>query len=257
MLDHGLDLTVKTDPLGFEYGPDCFGPDPERRRLDDIRQSLRDPGCAGPEVVYAIVMDIGSPARRDDLVVRHLLYGAVVCATGQLGDEPIRSQGHVHRKSPRAGMPTPEVYEFWSGRGFVLMQEHDGDDPGACYAVEAGPGDVVVVPPGWAHATLSATPDQPLAFGAWCDRAYAFDYQSVRAHRGLAWFARLQGGALCWERNPSYAASELIVKLPEPYAQLGLEPGVSIWRQYLSDPGRFDFVPDPARAASHWPVFVP
>ena len=38
------------------------------------------------------------------------------------------------------------------------MQERAADDPGRCYAIEAGPGEVVVVPPGWAHATVSVDP---------------------------------------------------------------------------------------------------
>ena len=43
----GLAVTARRDPLGF--GPGVTGPEPERRRLDAIRQSLRDPGCDGPD----------------------------------------------------------------------------------------------------------------------------------------------------------------------------------------------------------------
>ncbi|NCG23179.1 MAG: glucose-6-phosphate isomerase, partial [Actinobacteria bacterium] len=163
--DHGLDLEVHTDPLGFTYGSNCTGPTPELRYLDDIRATLLDPECTGPDIAYAIVMDIAPESVRDDLRRRNLCFGVVTYAAGRLGREPVRSQGHVHKRSPHTGISTPEVYEVWSGRAVILMQEHAAEDPGRCFAVAAEAGDVVVVPPGWVHATISADPTVPLIAG--------------------------------------------------------------------------------------------
>src|SRR5262245_49949845 len=91
--DPGLDIHPLLQPLDFEYGPDSFGPTVERRRLDDIRASLRDPGCTGPDIVYAIAMDTGKPKHKKLLQERMLLYGIVTYAAGRLGREPVRSQG--------------------------------------------------------------------------------------------------------------------------------------------------------------------
>lgn len=255
--DHGLDLEASTDPLGFEYGPNCFGPQPELRRLDDIRPSLRDPDCDGPSIVYAIAMHVGDPTHRDAIEARHLCYGVVTYAAGQLGDEPIRSQGHVHRRSPLTGRSTPELYEVWSGRAIILMQESDGDDPGRCFAVDAGPGDMVLVPPGWAHATISGDPSQPLTFGAWCDRDYGFEYQGVKHHGGLAWYPIVRDGSVEFEPNRRYEARPLERKQPAMYAELGLDPNLSIWRQFTIDPDRFAFVHDPRLANCEWESFTP
>ncbi len=73
------------------------------------------------------------------------------------------------------GWSTPEVYQIWSGSAIIYMQEHADDMPGKCYAIYAQPGDVVIVSPAWAHATISANPDVPLTFGAWCDQDYGLD----------------------------------------------------------------------------------
>ncbi|MEX0885502.1 MAG: glucose-6-phosphate isomerase family protein [Phycisphaeraceae bacterium] len=254
----GLDLHATTSPLGFAYGSDCFGPAPELRRLDAIRPSLREPDCDGPDPVYAIAMDVGRPVHRAELEHRHLLFGVVTYAAGRLGPEPVRSQGHVHKLSPRVGWSTPEVYEVWSGRAVILMQESDGDDPGRCFAVEVGPGEVVIVPPGWAHATISADVDQPLTFGAWCDRDYGFVYDGVRAHGGLAWFPLVDDDdALTWQPNDRYDRRELVCKVPEKYTTLGIEPGKPIYEQFDTDRDRFMFVPEPARAENVWHGFVP
>lgn len=254
----GFDIRPTRDPLGFDYGPGVFGPECELRSLDAIRPSLRDPACSGPDPVYAIAMDVGSEDRRDDLVKRNLLYGAVAFAAGRLGSEPVRSQGHVHAVSASCGASTPELYEIWGGRAVILMQESDGADPGRCFAVAAGQGETVVVPPGWAHATISADPRQPLVFGAWCVRDFGFDYTGVRARAGLAWFPLLEGDTLRWQFNHRYTAHRsLIEKPPESYENLGLRPGVPIWRQYLDDPESVMWVARPERAASVWPGFVP
>ncbi|MCC7474996.1 MAG: hypothetical protein IT425_06340 [Pirellulales bacterium] len=257
-VDPGFNIVPSTLPLGFSYGPGCFGPKIELRSLDSIRQSLLDPNCMGPDPVYAIAMDVGRIEDRQQLVERNLLFGAVAYAAGRLGYEPVRSQGHVHKPSPRNGWSTPEVYEIWSGQAVVLMQEFDRDDPGRCFAVEAGRGDVVIVPPGWAHATISADSEQPLVFGAWCDRDYGFVYEGVRAHGGLAWFPILgPSGRIQWQQNPTFSSQDLCTKAPADYSYLGLQRGTPIYRQFIEQHNRFDFVPQPALAATFWKDFVP
>lgn len=254
----GFDIQPTTDPLGFRYGPGVFGPECELRSLDAIRPSLRDPQCAGPDPVYAIAMDVGTENCRADLLDQNLLFGVVTYAAGRLGDEPVRSQGHIHAVSASCGRSTAELYEIWSGRAVILMQENAEDDPGRCFAVTAGPGETVVVPPDWAHATISADPNLPLTFGAWCVRDFGFDYRGVRAHAGLAWFPRLDGDTLAWDRNPRYpVARELVTKSPANYSSLGLRSGIPIWQQYLDDPDSVMWVPRPDRAEQIWLNFVP
>jgi glucose-6-phosphate isomerase len=257
-MNPGFDIRPTRDPMGFAYGPGVFGPPCELRSLDAIRPSLRDPNCEGPDPVYAIAMDVGTDDRREDLLHRNLLFGVVTYAAGRLGQEPVRSQGHIHAVSPSCGRSTAELYEIWSGRAVILMQERAEDDPGRCFAVEAGPGEVVVVPPDWAHATISADPEEPLTFGAWCVRDFGFDYRGVRAHGGLAWFPRLEKDHLVWDFNERYPVqAELIRKSPGNYKALGLRSGVPIWQQYLENPEAVMWVPRPERADLLWADFVP
>ena len=254
----GFDIKPEYDPMGFVYGADCFGPRVENRMLDAIRGSLRDPSCEGPGVVYSIAMDVGKTKDRGDLIARHLLYGVVMYAAGKLGREPIRSQGHIHKISPLSNASTPEIYEIWEGRGIIYMQENGGVDPGRCFAVEAGPGQVVVVPPGWTHATISGDPDHPLVFGAWCDREYGFEYDKVRERKGIAWFPLFDAaGNIEWERNTEYAKSILTVKQPEDYPALGIVSGEPIYSTYERAPETFMYVPHPQLKQDIWASFVP
>ena len=254
----GFDILPTQKPMGFHYGKNVFGPKVENRTLDSIRKSLMNPECEGPDPVYSIAMDVGKKEHLETLKKLHLLYGVVTYAAGRLGNEPVRSQGHIHKVSPKSGWSTPEVYEIWSGKAIIYMQETAKDDPGRCFAVEAGPGEVVIVPPYWAHATISAEPNQPLTFGAWCDRAYGFEYEDVRAHKGLAWFPIIDHeGKITWQKNPLYNECELIEKSPEDYAFLGIKKGISIYRQFEEDNERFQFVPFPEKNWKEWENFIP
>lgn len=254
----GFDIRPTTQPMGFEYGPNVFGPYVENRTLDSIRKSLRYPNCSGPDPVYSIAMDVGKSEHLPILEKLHLLYGAVTYAAGRLGDEPVRSQGHIHKVSPLSGWSTPEVYEIWSGKAIIYMQETADDQPGRCFAVVAKPGDVVIVPPYWAHATISADPEQPLTFGAWCDREYGFEYDAVLAHKGLAWFPVIsENGEIEWQKNTNYLDSELIVKSPEIYTEFDIEPGKSIYTQFEEKFEKFEFVPQPHIIAKIWIKFTP
>ena len=69
----GLQIEATKEPLGFFYGQGVFGPKEEVRRLEDIRHSLEDKNCDGPEELYAIVMDIGN---EEDLCSRGHRTGA-------------------------------------------------------------------------------------------------------------------------------------------------------------------------------------
>lgn len=256
--DPGLPLRLSESELAFEYGPNVFGPAPEMRRLDAIRPSLRDPECDGPDPVYGIAMDIGREQDRPLLQKGMLLFGAVVYAAGALGKEPVRSQGHIHAVAPHSGWSPPEVFEIWSGTAIVYAQQRAEDDPGRCVAILARAGDKVVVPPGWVHCVINADFGNRMAFGAWCDRQYGFEYAGVRAHHGLAWFPMLtDSGEIAWERNPRYSQSTLEHRLPRPYPELGLDAQRSLYGQFVESPESVMFVADPQRAANCWPTFIP
>lgn len=256
--DSGLNIKPLFAPLGFSYGKDCFGPEVENRTLDAIRKSLQDPDCEGPEIVYSIAMDVGKIKDKEEIVDRNLLYGVVTYEKGKLGNEPVRSQGHIHAVSSSCNSSTCEVYEIWSGSAYILMQEKAAVNPGRCFAVLANVGDVVIVPPYWAHATIVADIEKRLTFGAWCVRDYGFDYEEVRAYKGLAYFPIVnEDSSITFIKNENYGFSELIVKSPREYKEFNIEKEKSIYRQFEENPDRFLFVSNPELAEDKWINFIP
>jgi glucose-6-phosphate isomerase len=254
--DPGIAVEPKQSPLGFRYGVGVFGPPIEYRRMDAIRTSLLDPQCSGPDPVYAIAMDIGKTCHHESLQNRHLLFGAVIYATGRLGRELVRSQGHVHAVSARSGTSTPELIEVWTGQAIVYLQEHVADDPGRCIAILAQEGDIVVVPPAWAHQVISANPNENLAFGAWCVRDYRFEYAGVRSRHGLAWYPLLQAGALCWQVNPLYQKSPLQFCAARLYPELELNGLRPIYAEFENSPEGLSWISDPQLGSEFWEQVV-
>jgi glucose-6-phosphate isomerase len=256
--DSGLAVRWCDTTRTFEYGEEVFGPEPEHRRLATIRASLHNPDCEGPDPVYSIVMDVGRKEHLAELHRRMLLFGVVEYPAGRLGNEPVRSQGHVHALSLHSGWSAPELFEIWEGRAIIYAQQHATDDPGRCIIVEANPGDQVVVPPGWAHCVINADPNARMIFSAWCDRQFGFVYDEVRAHGGLAWYPLLDDqDEIHWHPNPRYATASLSCHKARSYAELGLCESLPIYEQFARNQESVQWVSDPNRFATLWPSFEP
>jgi glucose-6-phosphate isomerase len=187
-----------------------------------------------------------------------LLYGIVAYAAGRLGQEPTRSQGHVHAIAPHSGWSPPEIFEILEGKAIIYAQQSTDDDPGRCVAVVAQEGDKVIVPPEWAHCVINADPTRRMVFGAWCDRQYGFIYVGVRRHGGLAWFPTLTAvNEIEWRANPAYRVSNLDVHPARAYPELDLLPDCGLYQQFVRNPDSVMWVSDPSRKRTVWGDFSP
>lgn len=252
MKKFGIDITPIHDKMDFKYGKQVVGPVPEIRRIEDIRQSLQDTNAKTPEELYCIAMDVYRVQDRELLDERNLLFGIVTYSKGQIGKEPVRSQGHIHAISPSCNASTCEVYEIWEGEAYIYMQPSGSDDAGICYAVHATVGDVVVVPPGWVHATINADINTNMTFGAWCVKDYSFDYKDVRKHNGIAFFPEVVRGEIEWKFNANYKTGELQVKEARTYPELDIDKNIPIYQQFTENPDKFLFVSHPILANNIW-----
>jgi glucose-6-phosphate isomerase len=244
----GLDIELDLDGLAFRFGPAMHAVPEERRPLSAIQASLMEPACRGPDTLYTIYMDFCRRAEREQVTRDGLLYGGVIYAAGAMGREFVRSQGHVHTVNEQ-GVSFPEVYEFWHGRGLLYMQREVAPEVTDCRVTACGPGDVVIVPPGWMHTTVNAG-DEPLAFGAWCSREQGFDYEGVRRLQGPGWYFLADGSRV---RNPRYT------RVPEPidhpvraYPEFDMVQQRPIYGQYLERPSRLRFMSHPHEFMEAW-----
>src|SRR5439155_15388142 len=157
--------------------------------LDDVRAMLADPQATGPERLYTIYMDIYRAEDGPALQEQGLLYGAVVYNHGAIGQERLRSQGHIHSEKIGVGLRYSEVYEFWTGHGLVYLQKELAPEVTRAFLVRVGPGDKLVIPFGWVHLVVTEG-DEVLSFGAWCARENVLEYEELRTLGGPAHFVQ-------------------------------------------------------------------
>ncbi|MBL1229728.1 glucose-6-phosphate isomerase [Enterococcus sp. BWB1-3] len=251
----GLNIWLNEAELKLEFGEGLFYPErAEKRHLNDIRSSLLNKHAEGPEVLYTIAMDVGKEGHYKDLKKRNLLYGIVAYNDGLIGNELVRSQGHIHAVSPSCQSSTPEVYEILQGQAYIYMQEFVGEVPGHCIAIAAKQGDIVIVPPNWAHYTVNASIDEKMLFGAWCIRDYAFEYKEIREKQGLAFYPVMENNQVKWLKNNHYREAKLIEKTTRLYPEFGLSKE-NIYVQYEKQPSLFEFVTKPLNYRHLWENF--
>ena len=246
----GFPVELDATALSLTFGTGVTTAPVVVRRLDEVRGLLRDPLADGPDHLYTIYMDIRVPLRAEALRALGLGYGAVVYNHGSLGGEALRSQGHVHSAPAATGVAYSEIYEFWHGRGLVYMQDSATADVSDVIVVEAGPGDKVVIPPGWAHATVN-TGDGPMAFGA----VYALEaqllYEPLRRLQGTAHYV-LADGTL--EPNPRYrSVPEARRQAPHEIPEHGIGHGRAALAGELAP---LDLVSRPERYPAVWERLV-
>ena len=86
-------------------------------------------------------------------VASELLHGISIVHPGRVGDEYFMTKGHYH-----AELETAEVYYCLNGEGVMVMETPEGD-----WAVEElQPGQVLYVPPRWAHRSVNTGQDGDL-----------------------------------------------------------------------------------------------
>lgn len=250
-----LDLTqavgfpVRLDPDSGRLRclPPAQAPAEDPRPLAAMRPVLRDRDAPGPDPLYWMYRGAGVPAEDEAARSLGLRYDLTVLRAGRVGAEAVKTFGHVHPPAP-GGLAYPEVYQVVHGRAWVLLQR-ERRGVAELLAVAAGPGDVVVIPPGYAHATVNAG-EGPVVLANWVYEGFASDYGPVAARGGLAWFWLADPPG--WERNPSYSGARLRELPPAPPALLGLRPGEPLYALGTRDPERLRFLADPAAHAALW-----
>jgi glucose-6-phosphate isomerase len=173
-------------------------PSPRVRTLEEIRGVLMDPACECRDPLYFMYRDL-SKSPEDGAWLRRegLRYDVTVIPPRVLCGEYVKTKGHHHPPDEK-GVPYPEIYEVILGRAHYLLQTRTAED---VLLVRAGPGDRVLVPPGYGHVTINPGEATLVMANIVSDR-FESDYSVYERMRGAAYF-EVAGGALV--KNPRYA----------------------------------------------------
>jgi glucose-6-phosphate isomerase len=184
-------------------------PAPRVRTIDEIRGVLMDPSCDCPESLYFMYRDL-SKTREDGRWLRDhdLRYDVTVIPPRTLCGEYVKTKGHHHPVNGK-GVPYPEIYEILEGKAHYLLQTRSTDD---VRLVQAGPGDLVLIPPGYGHVTINPG-KSTLVMANIVSTLFESDYSVYERLRGAAYF-ELEGDRLV--KNPHYPGAADIRSMKAP-----------------------------------------
>ena len=189
---------------------DGFLPAPRVRTIEEIRGVLMDPACECIEPLYSMYRDL-SKSREDSRWLREqgLRYDLTVIPARTLCGEYVKTKGHHHPANGK-GVPYPEIYEVLQGEAHYLLQTRPADD---VRLLQAGPGDRVLVPPGYGHVTINPG-RETLVMANIVSTRFESDYTTYEELHGAAYF-ELEGGGLVKNTRYPGAADIRIMHAPD------------------------------------------
>lgn len=172
-------------------------PDPEIRRVEEMRGVLADPECDVLFPLYFMYRDCAAnPADRKWLEAQGVRFDITVMPAASLCGEWIKTKGHHHPPAPD-GKRYPELYQVLSGSAYYLLQN---EGPTDVVVVPARGGEAVLVPPGYGHVTINAG-TEPMVMANLVSRRFQSDYRFYEKMRGAPYYCLEKEG---WVKNPAY-----------------------------------------------------
>lgn len=182
-----------------------------------------------------------------------LCYDFTYLPDRPVGWERTKTFGHSHPRLGRIGFA--EVVEVLEGTvGFLVQDLLPGPRSTFAALVVGQPRDRVILPPVLAHASVNLAGD-PVVFSDVIDRRIVdrqlkSDYGQVAAARGMAYYIDLGGNA---RPNPAYVEVAPLRRFTaEEWS--GPWPDRPLYRDYVEDPGSFDWIVNPERFPERFPV---
>ncbi|MDI3298820.1 MAG: glucose-6-phosphate isomerase family protein [Bacillota bacterium] len=243
----GLPLRLDEATGRLHFGPGVEPVAPDVRRLEAMRPVLYEPEAGGPAELYFMYRGVARAGDAARIRAAGLRYDVTVLVDGRVGPEPVKTYGHYHPVRPGGRLAYPEVYQVLCGRAHFLLQKRGAGEAELedVIIVDAGPGDIVVMPPGYGHVTINPGPGA-LAMANWVDASFASEYEPYTRTRGGAYYELERDGETEWVENPRYA------RLPDPRAlppgeleALGLEQGRPMYPAGAAEPGRLAWLSRP------------
>lgn len=144
--------------------------------------------AAGDPSIYE-VYGVVRPA-----VAGELISGVTCLHAGKVGSEYFMTKGHFH-----AVLDTGEVYYALSGQGMLVLETPEGE--GSVQPFNAG--QVIYIPPRWAHRTVN-TGATDLRFFWVCPAQAGHDYGTI-AQQGLRYLVLDEAGIPTVQPNPRWS----------------------------------------------------
>lgn len=151
------------------------------RRLEELKEVLRDENSKGPDVVYWVFKDI-SENKWEDITV---------LTSGDYNKEFPKTYGHYHAVSN-----SNETYKVVTGEGIFLLQKKFIDENNnwipekveKVYLIKAKVGDEITVTKDYGHSWSNIGELPLITLDDWREKHVEDDYKEIKRLKGMAYY---------------------------------------------------------------------
>ena len=249
----GLDFSFNPETLEMRFGDGIAVGKKSVRIWKEMREFVENPSAEPTrEEVYYVFRSVSETRDASRIKEKGLRYDITIIPPGLFVSkrrEYFRTAGHYHPSKTETGIAYPEVYEVLYGRGQFLLQRPSPDNPAILsemYIIEAGPGEKVLMPPGFGHISVNAG-DAALVLANWIADAFQYDYEPYKKFKGGGYWL-VEGfiqNTIEFEKNHNYGEVPEIKKLrPKELPEFGLIRGKPMY-ELANVLERLDFLRSP------------
>lgn len=170
-------------------------------------------------------------------------YDITVINPGLIGPEFIKTKGHYHALVPGTTISYPEVYEVIEGEIEYLIQTRPNEKKETeVVIIKAKQGDKIVVPPGYGHVSINVGTKVAISSNLQKrDLPAGADYGGFEYFHGGAMYRTTNG----WIENPEYVIKSVKYVTPQEKPEWGLKKSKPLYKSFIENPERFNFVTHP------------
>lgn len=253
----GLEIWLNPERYEIHFGKNIVVGKKSIRTWKEMREFVEDPSAEPTQdEIYRVWRSVAETGDAAHLKERRLRYDLTLIPPGLFVSqrkEYFRTVGHYHPPKAENSLPYPEAYEVLYGRGYFMLQRPEPNDAAIlseAYIVEAGPGEKVVMPPGFGHISVN-TGATPLILTNWIADTFQYDYAPYKKFKGGGWWL-LQGfipDTIEFDKNHNYTEVPEIKKFrPKELPEFGLVRGRPMYTlaqelellEFLSSPENFE-----------------
>ena len=171
-------------------------------------------------------------------------YDLTLLMPGKIGNEPVRTVGHLHNLLRKIGRPA-EIYQVLFGSAIFLFHDIKTDH---IYAVRKSKGEKIIIPPQCAHITINASSSKPLLIANIFINNANSDYSFFKKTHGPAWYPTIKkGNKIYFKKNPNVKRDVNFSKKTSRVLPFGLNSKTSLYKEFVLHTNRFSFLSNPKK----------
>ncbi len=171
-----------------------------------------------------------------------LRFDITVIPHHEIGKEEIKTSGHYHAHLRKSDLTYPEVYQVIHGTALYILQKKSGSKITDVVAVEAKPGNIVIVPPNYGHITVNPS-KQTLVMANIVYSKFKSQYKGMEKKHGAAYYVVERNNKIAFVVNPHYGYAPKI-RFSEPNGRKLRSP---IYSDFTKNPEKYFFLIKPQK----------